>query len=187
VTPILKTPRLTLAPPFMHEGMDVSHYLKWLCNESVTKFSEQRHRTHTAESQYEYLSSFTGDNQIWEIQRGPTPIGTITAYRNPPNRTANIGILIGEPRVWGEGYGPEAWEAVCNYLFEDGIRKLEAGCMASNNSMIKVLNKTGFNLEATLPNYFLLNGKPEDLKYYGRYREAKILPLTKEKEIIYRR
>ena len=173
-TPVLKTVRLTLTPPFMHEGMDVSHYLKWLCDEGVTKYSEQRHRAHTPESQYEYLSSFGGDNQIWEIQRDTIPIGTITAYRNSPNRTANLGIMIGDRRVWGQGYGPEAWSGVCNYLFEDGIRKIEAGCMSRNAAMRSVLRRTGFMYEAALPQYFLFEGQPEDMVLYGKYREAKI-------------
>lgn len=166
----------------MHEGMDVTHYLKWLCNERVVKFSEQRHKAHTPDSQYEYLIGFNkGDDQLWEIVRDSNPIGTITARRNPPNRTANLSLMIGDQRIWGAGYGPEAWEAVSNYLFEDGIRKLEAGCMASNLGMIKVLMKCGFKHEATLPNYFLLDGRPEDMLYYGRYKEAQIIPLKATK------
>ncbi len=176
-TPILKTQRLTLAPPFLHENMSVDHHLRWLSNETVIRYSEQRHRKHTIESQREYLKSFTGDNQIWEIQRNTVPLGTITAYLNTPNKTANIGILIGEPRVWGQGYGPEAWTAVCDYLFEEGTRKIEAGCMNSNKAMVGLLRKCGFTYEAVLPSYFLLDGKPEDMRYYGKYREAKIIPI----------
>lgn len=185
MTPILKTARLTLAPPFIHDNMNVDHYLKWLGNVEITKYSEQRHRAHTIQSQRDYLKSFTGgENHIWEIQRGGSaPIGTISAYRNTPNRTANLGILIGVKRVWGAGYGCEAWSAVCEYLASEGIRKIEAGCMASNGSMRALLKKTGFVLEAVLPNYFLLNGKPEDMHYYGRYYE-KVIPLKqKQKEI----
>jgi RimJ/RimL family protein N-acetyltransferase len=179
-TPILKTARLILSAPIIHEQMDVRHYLKWLGNRQVVKYSEQRHRPHTEQSQYNYLCSFGGDNQIWEIIVAGNPIGTITAYRNPANRTANLGIMIGEPRTWGRGYGSEAWDAVCDYLFEDNIRKIEAGCMACNSNMIKLLKKCDFKHEATLPNYFLFDGIPEDMYYYGRYLEAKIIPIKKE-------
>jgi len=84
---------------------------------------------------------------------------------------------MGETQVWGQGYASEAWDAVCRYLFEDGIRKIDAACMASNTAMSSVLIKCGFMYEATIPNFFLLNGKPEDMRYYGRYREAKIIPI----------
>ncbi len=137
MTPTLKTARLILSAPIIHEQMDVGHYLKWLNSKQVIKYSEQRHRTHTEKTQYEYLCSFGVDNQIWEIIVAGNPIGTITADRDPANRSANLGIMIGEMRTWGHGYGPEAWNAVCDYLFEDNIRKIEAGCMACNTSMIR--------------------------------------------------
>lgn len=178
--PGLKTARLTLAFPFLHEGMDVSHYLRWLCNERVTKYSEQRHLTHTQASQYEYLCSFTQtEDYFWEIQRQTKPIGSITAYRDIPNRVANLGIMIGEPQVWGNGYGPEAWEAVCEYMFEQGTRKIEASCMISNLAMIHVLEKNNFKYEATIKDHFLLDGKPEDKVCYGKLAQAKILPIKK--------
>lgn len=180
-TPALKTARLTLAPPFMHEGMDVSHYLRWLNNETVVKFSEQRHKVHTNESQYEYLNWFpNSEDCFWEIQRNTVPIGSISAYRFLENKIANIGIIIGDTRLWGQGYGPEAWQAVCDYLFEDGTRKIEASCMASNLPMIHLLEKLDFKYEATISGHFLLNGKPEDKVCYGKHRKAKIFPIKKE-------
>lgn len=182
-TPILKTPRLTLSPPLMHPNMSVDHYLRWLSSRVVVRYSEQRHREHTVDSQRLYLKDYNTDpadgyqSQLWEIQRTGGIIGSITAHRNIPNKTANVGIMIGEAKVWGSGYGVEAWDAVTEYLFDDGVRKVEAGCMASNGPMIGILKKAGFELEATLPNYFLLDGKPEDMVYYGKYSEAKIISL----------
>ena len=177
MTPALKTPRLILSPPLIHDQMNVDHYLKWLCDEQVVKYSEQRHKKHTPETQREYLKSFDGPLKIWEIKRNAKPIGTITVDWDIPNSIANIGIMIGETLVWGQGYGAEAWDAVCKYLFEEGVRKVEAGCMASNRRMRSTLERCGFEHEATIPNYFLFNGKPEDMTYYGKYREAKIIPL----------
>lgn len=178
---VLKTPRLTLAPPFIHEGMDVSHYLKWLNNDAVMQFSEQRHITHTTGSQYEYLTSFTKtSNLFWEIQKDQTPIGSITAYRNTANHTANIGIMIGETRYWNRGFASEAWDAVCQYLFEQNTRKIEAGCMASNHAMRSLLDKMEFTHEATIPGHFLRMGKPEDLYCYGKTRQAKVVQLKKD-------
>lgn len=182
-TPILKTARLTLSPPLVHNGMNVDRYLRWLSIHEVVRYSEQRHQQHTVDTQREYLAGFNDGeingsvSQLWEIQRTGTPIGSINAHRNIANRTANLGIMIGEPKTWGQGYACEAWEAVTNYLFEDGIRKAEAGCMRSNSSMRAVLTRCGFAQEATLPNYFLLDGKPEDLIYYGKYNEAKVIRL----------
>jgi RimJ/RimL family protein N-acetyltransferase len=183
-TPILKTARLMLSPPLMHPNMNVDHYLRWLSSRNVVQYSEQRHREHTVDSQREYLSQFNVGTlpfraMLWEIQRTGCAIGSITATIDVYNKSANVAIMIGEPKVWGNGYGAEAFDAVTNYLFEDGIRKVEAGCMRSNSSMRAVLGKCQFVLEATLPNYFLLDGKPEDMLYYGKYQEAKIIPIRR--------
>lgn len=162
----------------IYPGMEVGHYLRWLTNDVVVQYSEQRHAPHTEESQREYISSFTGsDNHFWEIQRTSVPIGSITAYVNKPNRTANIGVMIGDSRLWGNGYAGEAWDAVCHYLFDQNIRKIEAGCMACNSAMISLLKKLEFVHEATVPGHFLRHGKPEDLCVYGKNREAKIIQL----------
>jgi len=176
--PTLKTARLTLAFPILHDNMDLDHYLRWLNNETVTKFSEQRHNTHTNETQYAHLSSFVdSEDYFWEIQRTGIPIGSITAYRDLPNRVANIGIMIGQPLLWGQGYACEAMEAVCDFLFEEGCRKVEGGCMAANRGMIRTLEKVGFEYEATVGSHFLLNGKPEDKVIYGKYNQAKVIPI----------
>lgn len=163
--------------------MDVDHYLKWLNNESVTTYSEQRHRTHTTETQREYITSFVGsDHFFWEIQRTGNPIGSITAYRDMSNRTANIGIMIGEYRLWGNGYAAEAWDAVGGYLFDNGTRKIEGGCMATNLAMVNLFKKLGYTHEATVPGHFLRHGHPEDLVCYGKTREAKVFSIAKKTE-----
>lgn len=183
-SPNLKTQRLLLASPLMHDTMDLGHHLKWLCNESVVKYSEQRHIQHDEQTQYAYLCSFDHKaSHFWEINRDGIIIGSITAYRDHQNRTANVGVMIGETRLWGQGYAPEAWEAVCNYLFETGCRKIEAGCMASNAGMISLLRKVGFNFEGSLSSHFLLNGKPEDMEFYGKFSQAKIIPLKKTESL----
>lgn len=175
----LKTARLTLSCSILYDGIDLKHQLKWLNDGSVTKFSEQRHYTHSQKTQLDYLKSFEGTpHQFWEIVRDSVPIGTMTAYIDHPNRVANVGIMIGDHRVWGNGYGSEAWDGVCNFLFSDGIRKVEAGCMASNSSMIRILEKTGFKHEAAIAGHFLLDGKPEDKVCYGKNRQAEIIQLN---------
>jgi ribosomal-protein-alanine N-acetyltransferase len=179
--PIIKTSRLTLAFPFTYEGMDVDHYVKWLNDPAVMQYSEQRHVIHTTASQYEYLGTFPycKNNYFWEIQLNTKPIGSITAYLDIHNRIANLGIMIGERRQWGNGYASEAWSAVSEFLFESKIRKLEAGCMGSNRAMISLLEKTGFTLEATILGHFILNNQPQDKVAYGKFRQAKIITLKK--------
>lgn len=179
-TPTLRAPRLMLTPPFLHEKMDVSHYLRWLNDPVVMQYSDQRHIKHTDTSQYEYICSFPGTpNYFWDIVFDGNPIGSASAFRDTHNKTANVGILLGT-KHWGRGFGSEAWEAITDYLFDNGTRKIEAGCMASNKSMIRVLEKLSFTHEAIIHGHFLLHSNPEDMHLYGKFRSAKIFSLAEK-------
>jgi RimJ/RimL family protein N-acetyltransferase len=169
-----------MQPPFIHEGMDVRHYLKWLENKEVMQYSENRHLTHSTASQYEWICSFDQENDyLWEIIRCGMPIGSISAYLDIPNRIANLGVMIGDDSHWNFGYGREAWDGVCKWLFSQDTRKIEAGCMACNKPMIRLLEKCGFRIEATIPGHFLLNGKPTDQVCYGKTQKAKVIPIAR--------
>ena len=178
MTPTIRTERLVMQAPFLHENMDVAHHLRWLTNKHIMQYSENRHLTHSTASQYEYLCSFDQENDyFWEVVRHGIPIGSISAHLDIPNRTANLGVMIGDDSHHGHAYGLEAWHGVCEWLFSQDTRKIEAGCMACNKPMIKLLEKCGFDHEATIPGHFLFNGKPMDKVCYGKTQKAKIIPI----------
>ena len=61
---------------------------------------------------------------------------------------ADIGIMIGRKELWGQGLATDAIGLLCRYLFENvGMRRLTAGCMATNPGMIRVFEKLGFQRE----------------------------------------
>jgi RimJ/RimL family protein N-acetyltransferase len=176
--PTLKTPNLILAEPIIHRGMDMTHYVEWLNNPMVVRYSEQRHRTHTRESQYRYLEAYVhNDDMYWDIRITGYPIGAITAILDHDNLVANVGIIIGDMRYWGRGYACEAYGAVCEYLFSEKYRRIEAGTMACNEAMIRVLDKLEFKREAVIKDHFLLKSKPQDLYVYAKTRKAKVVPI----------
>ncbi len=62
--------------------------------------------------------------------------------------TADIGILVGDRKVWGTGIATDAIRTLGAYLFNSlGLRKLTAGVMAVNPPMLKVFNRLGFREE----------------------------------------
>ena len=161
---IIRTERLVLGP-YRHKLIGL--YIDWLNNKELMKYSEQRHIKHTISSQRHYLKSFDGENSFWwEINANSQPVGSITAFCDWPNKTADIGLLIAQQ---GNGYGTEAWQVIIDWLFERGIRKIEAGCMASNAPMIKVFSKTGMVIEGRRRQHFLLDGKAEDMILAARF------------------
>ena len=167
--PTLTTSRLILSP--YTAGMVKDRHLLWLSDPEVVKYSEQRHREHTMETQHAYLNGFGPDQYIWLISpKTYEAIGTITAYVDAPNQTADMGIMLGAWR--GKGFGLEAWQAVMGWLWEayPELRKIECGMMFSNQPMRKLATKCGFKFEGMRWRHFLLDGKEEDCLLYGKFR-----------------
>jgi len=172
VTPTIDTPRLVLMP--YRAGMVTYQEIGWLNNKGLMKYSEQRHHVHTIMSQHEYLNRFPVNSHIWLVclkddEPGLIPrIGTISAHIDPFNKTANMGVLIGNHA--GCGYGTEAWKRVMDFLFEWGTEKIEAGMMQTNEPMMAVCKKTGMAMEGIKPKHFLVDNKRVDLVQYGVWR-----------------
>lgn len=150
----------------------MQEHVDWLNNPQVTRFSEQRHRQHTLMSQVEYLAAIPDGSYIWllRLREQILDIGTITAYVDENNKVANMGIMIGNTAAWGHGYGAEAWAAVMAWLFRNGIRKIECGCMEANKAMAKLAAKVGMSPEGMIDNHFLLDGEPQALFLFGKMR-----------------
>lgn len=171
MTPTISTARLVLRPLTKASPRNIA----WLRDPEVVRYSEQRHREHTLSSQLRYISSFGGKSCLWGIYLVETGehIGNLSAMHDEPNNVSDVGILIGESRLWGQGYASEAWKAACNQMLDKdlgGIRKLECGCMKSNEAMMKLARKSGFTLEGERANHFLLGGGMVSLVQFGRMR-----------------
>jgi len=169
----LITPRLRLRP---FEAADINAtYLGWLNDPEVTSYSNQRFHQHTAESCAAYLESFAGSSNSFlliEQLEDQRPIGTATVYRTVQHGTADIGLMLGERRCWGQGYGREAWQAVLEALLaEAGIRKVTGGTARPNRAMVRIMEQLGMQLEAVRARQELIDGQPVDLLYYASFAE----------------
>jgi RimJ/RimL family protein N-acetyltransferase len=86
-----------------------------------------------------------------------------------------MGILIGERSSWGKGLGGDAWFSLLNGLLSlRQIRKVTAGAMGCNQSMIRVIQKSGMQLEAIRPKQELLDGEPQDILYFAKFNEKSV-------------
>jgi|KBSMisStaDraftv2_1062788.scaffolds.fasta_scaffold945353_2 RimJ/RimL family protein N-acetyltransferase len=141
--------------------------VRWLNDPDVVQFSEQRHHRHDEESQAHYITD--GCSIFREIHTEKRFIGTITADIDRANSVANVGILIGEKKEWGKGYGTEAWKTFCDHLLTHGIRKIEAGTMACNYGMLNIFRRTGMHHEGQRYNHFLLGNELFDLLQWARF------------------
>ncbi len=109
----------------------------------------------------------------WAIDVGGEAVGSIGI--SPKEReervTAEIGYWLAEP-FWGRGIMTEVVGALTRYAFAEfpDIGRLEAGVFAGNTASMRVLEKNGYTLEATLKNRIIKSGTVRDQLYYARLR-----------------
>ena len=171
---VIETQRLRIVP--FSEAHLSSRYVNWLNDPEVVRYSEQRHKRHTLETCRQYWQSFKDSpHYFWAITTVDwefAHIGNINAYIDEYNSLASVGIMIGERRVWGKGYGLEAWMAVCHYLMHDiGIRKVAAGTLALNKGMLKIMEKSGMVADGRWIRHYLVDGKEVDAIFAALWRD----------------
>jgi len=151
-------------------------YLSWLKNKNILKYSNNKYKTFNYKNLRKYFLSF--DNKINFFFRISTMdglfIGTLTCYTNKIHNHANIGLLIGDKKYQGKGFGLDAWNSAINYLFKiKKIRKVFAGTMDCNLSMKKIFIKSGMKFEARFKKQEILNRKYFDTVYYSIFNKIK--------------
>jgi len=143
-------------------------YVGWLNDPDVVRYSEQRFKTHTLESCRAYLESFAGSENLFLalLARSDPPghIGNMTAYVDRYG-VVDVGILIGERAVWGQGYGSEAWQSVCRALLEGGARKVTAGTLSANRGMLAVMERSGMVEDGRRVRQCVAEGEEVDVVY----------------------
>lgn len=168
---ILESANLTIAP---FTESDISdRYISWLNDPEIVRYSEQRHRIHTRESCISYLNVVDASPNYFcaiRLKSGGEHIGNILANVDFPNRTADLGILIGERSAWGKGFGFDAWSLLMQELLvNQRYRKVTGGCMSENQGMIAVMKRAGMRHEYTRLRTFLLDGREVDCVHYAAY------------------
>lgn len=173
--PVIETDRCWLCP-FSAEHL-TERYVGWLNDPDVVRHSEQRHRRHSLESCRAYMTSFEGSAHYFMAivakDAALGHIGNMNAYVDSPNGVADVGILVGEKRVWGQGYGSEAWIAFTRFLLTDaGLRKVTAGTLATNGGMLGIMRRAGMEIEATRRRQALVDGRETDVVYAALFSES---------------
>jgi RimJ/RimL family protein N-acetyltransferase len=85
-------------------------------------------------------------------ESGPRVIGTVT-FRGLDriSRRATIGMMIGEKRYWGKGYGTAVVRAFTRFLFTRyNLHRIDLDTFAENERAIRCYKKCGFVVEGVL-------------------------------------
>lgn len=137
-----------------------SPYLGWMSDADVTRYLEARFRTLTEADLRLYIEAANADPGILlygiflrgvDTHIGNIKLGPILSE----HRRADVGLIIGEKRLWGRGYASEAIRGLADHAFGAlGLHKLSAGFYAANQASIRSFEKAGFTHEARLPSHW---------------------------------
>jgi RimJ/RimL family protein N-acetyltransferase len=103
-------------------------------------------------------------------------IGTVSLRQtSPENRSANLGLAIGEKSRWNQGYATDAMRVACRFGFEQmNLHRIELSTYAEHAAAIRVYEKVGFRIEV----------RRRDAAFYGgRYCDHVLMGLL-EGELI---
>ncbi len=152
-------------------------YLSWLQNPEVNAHLEARFVDHSLESLREYVETTGGRRDtlllaIVELETeqhvGNVKVGPL----DPHHRTADLGLLVGERRCWGRGYGTEAIRLAARLAFEQlDARKLTASCYSVNVGSAAAFRRAGWTEEGVRTGQFLAaDDIPVDQLLFGLFR-----------------
>ena len=99
------------------------------------------------------------------------------------NRTATLGIFIGERDCHGKGLGEEAVRALCGYAFDElDLRKIRLDVYTTNPGAERTYARVGFRREGLLREEVFRRGKPLDVIRMGLLKEDLRLPAAKRRK-----
>lgn len=150
-------------------------YVAWLNDPLVNRYLESRFVQADMQSTRRFVEDalaspvtiLFGIRSLGESRHvGNIKLGPI----DRPHGRGEIGIMIGDRGAWGRGFATDAIECVVAIArMQLGLRKLTAGCYASNVGSLRAFTKAGFEIEGRRKAHYLLNGEPEDLILMARF------------------
>jgi RimJ/RimL family protein N-acetyltransferase len=87
------------------------------------------------------------------------------------NRSATLGILIGEKAYWGRGLGAEATQLMVEYgFFRLNLNRINLGVFAEYETAIRCYTKVGFKIEGRFRQALFRDGEYKDHLWMGLLR-----------------
>jgi RimJ/RimL family protein N-acetyltransferase len=179
-----RRPRMEFQSPFegrlvrlrAREVDDLERYQQWLNDAEVTQYVMMRYPISVTQER-RYLED-AGPTDFYSAlfsidTREGKHIGWCGLHNgSPEDRSASLGIAIGEKAYWNGGYGTDAMRVLCRFGFEQmNLVRIELQVFADNPRAQRVYEKIGFKVE----------GCRREADYrYGRYRDIVIMGLLRE-------
>jgi N-acetyltransferase len=147
--PTLRGQRVTLRP-MTHA--DAPHLVRWANDPDFAWYQWGRRpgRFADEEAGRKWMDVITERRGVvFVIEHEGRPIGQAN-YRDlqPKGKSAEVGVGIGEPSLWGKGLGREALGLLVKHLVDDlGVHRVTLSVLAYNDRAISSYRAAGFEVE----------------------------------------
>ena len=147
--PVLRGSEVTLRPMTYD---DAPLLMRWGSDAAFRRYQwGQRPGAFTQKNARAWIERMSrqGDSACWVIEHEGRPIG-FANYRDfhPKGKSAEIGIGIGEPDLWGKHLGRDALSALLRYLFDElGLHRVGLSVVGFNDRAISMYKAVGFEVE----------------------------------------
>jgi len=166
---ILKGGKVSLRPIKLD---DAPRFVKWLKDEEVRKFLSANPKGVSLKEEKEWIKSLAkkkkSEKHFAIDTKENIHIGSLALHLNLKNKSAKLGISIGDKNYWGKGYGIEATQLLLNHGFTKlKLHRIELGVYNYNKRAINLYKKFGFKKEGVKREAVFWKGKFYDLIQMG--------------------
>ena len=150
------------------------HYVEWMNDVEVTRYTEQRFHKTTQYDIASYIEEMTKSPMalFYGIFENLELIGTIKLGNiNALHLTADLSYMIGSKKHWGQGIASLAIAKMEKVGFDIlGLKKISAGVYTNNIASIRVLEKNGFYLDGVRKAQYIYENERVDALWYAKIR-----------------
>jgi len=136
---------------------DADMCCRWVSNPRVHKYLGLLHPVRTVQQERSWIASILTDKQHQRSfvieDESRRPIGTCGLRGiDDEHGTAFFGIMIGEPELWGRGYGTAAARSLLRFGFRElSLKEIRLSCHRDNRPALRCYEKVGFRPSSHRP------------------------------------
>ncbi len=123
----------------------------------------------------ERASGSSGRDRKWavEVDERPDAVGFTALYGVGGQAAPELGILVGEPELWGSGVGSQAQTLTIALAFDElGAHRVVELILVDNARARRVVERLGFELEGIMRGHVKRGGRLLDVAVYGLLPEG---------------
>ena len=145
---------------------DAEIFTEWMNDFHVTDYTGRSHKTMTLQEEKQFLENIPNNKSTFVIIDLKTDkiIGTVGLHEiDHLNRTATLGIFIGDRDYRSKGYGTEAIQLILDFGFNFlNLNNIDLDLMEFNQRALKCYEKCGFKEIGRRRKCKFINGKYYD-------------------------